>query len=165
MSELITWDKVIKNAFEIFDNRSQYAYWYDAKGILLTEESMDYLIQTNPKHFSKYTEAELRALKSYSLGKIGFDCSGFIYAITEGRVGGSANSIYNNSERKWSNTYDNWAGTLLHKNGHIGIDIGYGWGFHFPNEGHTCELVHSRSYDWTDACTAYGVDYTGADAR
>lgn len=158
----ITWDRVAKNAFQMYQDREKYAYWYDAKGIILTDEAMDYLISIHPEHFRRWSAAELEALKAYSRGRIGYDCTGFIWAVTEHLVGGSADVIYRNSPKKWTNTVDNWSGTMLHKPGHAGLDIGYGWGFHMPLEGHTVELVHSRAYDWTDACTLAGINYDGA---
>lgn len=161
----LTWDRVIKNGLRIYYEREKYAYWYDAKGILLTDEAMDYLVSIHPEHFGKYSPEEIAALKAWSRGRIGYDCTGFIYAVTEGLVGGSADSIYKNSPKKWNNSLNNWAGTMLHKPGHAGLDIGYGFFLHFRNEGSTCELGWSRDYDWKNSCTLAGVDYTGSDKR
>ena len=161
----LTWDAVIKNAFLMYQNRHMYAYWYDIKGKVLTDEAMDYIIKIHPEHYKRWSKAEIEALKAYSRGKIGYDCTGFIWAITNGTVGGSADSIYKNAPVKYKDSYETVAGSMLHKPGHAGIDIGYGWGFHMPIEGHTVELVHSREYDWTDGCQLVGIDYEGADAR
>lgn len=166
MSGAITkWDEGVKNAFRMYEERDRYAYWYDAKGIILTDEAMDYLVSIHPEHFSRWSKAELDALKAYSRGRIGYDCSGFIWAVTGGLIGGSADSIMKGCPKTWENSLDNWAGTLLHKPGHVALDIGYGRFFHCPIEGHTIELGWSRQYDWTDAGTIPFVDYTGADAR
>lgn len=165
MSEVLAWDGVIKNGLKIYYERDKYAYFYDAKGIILTDSAMDYLISIHPEHFGKYTQAQLKQIKDYSRGKIGYDCTGFIYAVTQGRVGGSADSIYEHATKKWDNAYDNWAGTMLHKKGHAALDLGYGFFLHFPNEGRSCELGWSRDYNWENACTLAGIDYKGADAR
>lgn len=162
---LITWDQVIKNALKMFIERDKYAYFYDAKGIVLTESAMDYLISIHPEHFKKYTPDQLQQIKNYSLGKIGYDCTGFIWAITEHTIGGSADSIYNNAPEKYNNTIDNPAGTMLHLKGHAGIDIGYGFSLSMDHEDDSIIMHHSRSYPWENACKLWGIDYTGSDAR
>ena len=165
MSQLLTWDQVIKNGLKIYYEREKYAYFYDAKGIVLTDSAMDYLIGAHPEHFGKYTPEQLVQIKDFSRGKIGYDCTGFIYAVTEGMVGGSANGIYKNAPVKYPNSIDNPAGSMLHKNGHAALDIGYGFFLHFRNEGSSCELGWSRDYNWENACQLVGVDYKGADSR
>ena len=165
MSNNMTWDKVVKNALKIYYERDKYAYFYDAKGCILTDETMDYLISIHPEHFSKFSAEQIKQIKDFSRGKIGYDCTGYVYAVTEGLIGGRADDIYNSAPKKWPNAYDNYAGTMLHKKGHAGIDLGYGFFLHFRTEGHTCELGWSRDYNWENSCTFYGVDYEGADAR
>ena len=165
MSQLITWDQVIKNAFRMYHDRDKYAYFYDCKGSVLTDPTMDYLINLHPEHFSKYSPAEIQRIKDYSRGKIGYDCSGFIWAVTEHTIGGSANGIYKNAPKKYGNTIDNPAGSMLWLSGHIGLDIGYGEGFSMDSEGGSINLHNSRSYPWTDAALFVTVDYTGADSR
>lgn len=161
----ITWDKVIKNALKMYMERDKYAYWYDIKGSILTDEAMDYIISIHPEHYARWSEPEIKALKAFSRGKIGYDCSGFIYAVSEGLVGGSADGIYASCPIKWQNDLENWAGTVVHRDGHIGLDIGYGYSLHLPLEGHTIEMVWNRAYDWKNAGTIRGVNYQYADAR
>ena len=84
-----TWDTAIKKALYMYVHRNEYAYFYGAKGEVLTENYMDMLIRMYPNHFKQYTPAQLRQIKNYSIGKIGYDCSGFITACT-GAQGNSA---------------------------------------------------------------------------
>lgn len=161
----LTWDQICKNALNMYVHRGDYAYWYDIKGKVLTDEAMDYIISIHPEHYKRWSAEEIKALKDYSRGKIGYDCSGFIYAVTNGLVGGSANGIYKSCPEKWNNTVENYAGTIVHRDGHIGLDFGFGYFLHMPIEGHTIELGKNSEYPWLHSGTILGVDYSGADAR
>ena len=88
------YNEMIKNALNILANKEKYAYFYGAKGQLLTDAAMNALIKAEPKYFARYTKTQLEEIKEYSRGKIGFDCSGFITAISG--VGGSSTTQWNN---------------------------------------------------------------------
>ena len=77
----MTYYEVIKKALNMFYHRDEYAYFYGAKGQVLTDEVMNTLISLEPAYFSKYTTQELSAYKAFSRGKIGYDCSGFVSAV------------------------------------------------------------------------------------
>ena len=153
------YNEVLKNALNILAHKELYAYFYGAKGQVLTESVMNALINSEPQHFSRYTPEQLKQIKDYSRGKIGYDCSGFITAIS-GVTGSSAN--------QWKQCLPNptlaygLCGSILYKKGHIGIDIGYGMFLHFPTEGRTCELGYIRDYDWTNSGLLKDVNYVGA---
>lgn len=155
----IGFNEVIKKALSILATKENYAYFYGAKGIKLTDANMDYLIKTEPNHFARYSAEDLQRIKDYSRNKIGYDCSGFITAIT-GTVG--------NSTTQWSKCVKNaspalgFAGSILWKPGHIGIDIGYGKFLHFPSEGHTCEMGTIAEFPWEASGEMTNINYWGA---
>lgn len=156
---MIGFNEVIKNALYILANKEKYAYFYGAKGCVLTEANMNSLINSEKAHFSKYTEEQIKEIKDYSRGKIGYDCSGFITAIT---------GVQGNSAYQWSrcipnaNSETGFAGCILYKPGHIGIDIGYGKFLHFPTEGQTCTLGTIKEYNWQGSGQMKDINYWGA---
>ena len=158
-----TWDTVIKKALRMYVHRNEYAYFYGAKGEVLTENVMDYLIRSYPKHFSQYTDAQLRQIKNFSLGKIGYDCSGFITAIAE--IPGNSAMQFNTCTKTTDNLVAGRAGSLLWKPGHIGIDFGYGFFLHMPHEGDSIILGKISEYPWEYSGESSYIDMEGSDSR
>lgn len=159
-----TYYKVIQKALNVMYHRSEYAYFYGAKGQKLTDEVMDALINAEPVYFSQYSPQELNAIKAFSRNKVGLDCSGFITYISD-EVGYSV-SLYENCKVK-TTPFLGVEGSLLFttKGGvgrHVGIDIGYGYFLHFPKEGRTCELGKISDYGWEKSGQLEHIDYTGA---
>lgn len=159
---MLTYDSVLKKALDIYYHRDNYAYFYGAKGEVLTDKVMNYLWDTYPTHFKKYSAEDKKRIFDYSRGKVGYDCSGYITAIT-GDTSGSTSQF--NHCTKNPSLADGVCGSLLHKSGHIGIDIGYGFFLHFPREGSSCELGKIRDYNWTESGKHRNVDYTGASNK
>lgn len=160
---MITWDAAIKKALYMYWKRDQYAYFYGAKGETLTESAMDYFIRTYPDHFSRYTENELKKIKEWSSGKIGYDCSGFT-GICIGSWKNSAGQIADCADVT-DDLVSGPAGSLLYRPGHIGLDIGYGYFLHMPNEGRTIELGKILAYPWEKTGKSILLDYEGSDNR
>lgn len=160
---MITWDTAIKKALNIYWRRNEYAYFYGAKGQMLTESVMNYLIRCYPEHFGRYSAEELAKIKAYSSGKIGYDCSGFTGACT-GSWKNSAGQIAECVEVT-DNLVSGPAGSLLYRPGHIGIDIGYGYFLHCPNEGRTIELGKILAYPWEKTGQSILLNYEGSDNR
>lgn len=136
----MTYADIIKKALALYEDRENIAYFYGAKGQVLTDALMDELIkQYQSAHFYKYDKYQLEEIKDFSWGKIGYDCSGF--------VGACVGAPWDYSGKLWqrctniTNIREAVAGSLLYKPGHIGIDIGYGYALHIPDELHTIELV------------------------
>lgn len=160
----MTYYQVIQNAMKMLYEKHKYAYFYGAKGQKLTDEAMNALIACEKDYFSKYSTSELAQIKQYSRGKIGYDCSGFISAIT-----GQSNystGFYNESVNKTSPTLGT-EGNLLYTtfNGtgrHIGLDIGYGYFLHMRKEGSTVEFGKVSDYAWEKSGQIRSVDYAGA---
>lgn len=153
---------ILRNAFKIYTERDKYAYFYDAKGIVLTDSAMDYLIRLHwEDHFKRFSPEELKKIKDFSRGKIGYDCTGFIWAISG--VGGSANWIYDKATVNKTSVENGKAGSLLWKPGHAGIDIGYGYAMDFPIELHTAEIVKIQARGFSGSGELAGYDYSEAN--
>lgn len=160
-----TWDEAVKTALEIYLHRDNYAYFYGAKGQVLTDDLMTYLWNAEPKYFAKYNETDRKRIFNYSRGKIGGDCSWFV---------GKCIGDMTWSGGIWSKCYDinpdvfkGVAGSVVYKPGHIGIDIGYGFYLHTPSELHTVELGRFKEWtvDWNWCGKHSYIDYNGADNR
>lgn len=156
--------EVIKNALEIMRNRDKYAYWYGAKGQILTRATLDALCACEPAYFAKYSPTKLEELKRWSLGKIGLDCSGFINACTgqenysTGYYTETRNKTTPEKGKEGSLLYTTWGG----KGRHVGLDIGYGYALEFAKEGESCILTKISERGWEHSGQLKDVDYKGA---
>lgn len=162
----MTYYEVIKKALYMFYHRDEYAYFYGAKGQVLTDEVMDTLISLEPAYFSKYTTQELAAYKTFSRGKIGYDCSGFVSAVV-GVANYSTGHYHDGAEKttpllgtEGNGLYTTFGGTGKH----VGLDIGYGFFLHVPNMGHTIELGRIAEYEWEHSFHFANINYEGAKA-
>lgn len=158
-----TWDRIIVKAYEMYVDRSQYAYFYGAKGEVLTENAMDYLIRAYPRHFSQYTAQQLRDIKKFSLGRIGYDCSGFITAVTG--IQGNSAMQFNTCVEVSDNLAAGPAGSLLWRPGHIGLDCGFGVFLHMPHEGDSIILGKINRYAWEKTGQSTEINMEGSDSR
>lgn len=158
-----TWDTMIKKALTMYCHRNEFAYFYGAKGEVLTEKYMDYLIRCYPTHFSKYTPEQLQEFKNYSIGKIGYDCSGFISAVSD--LEGNSAMLFNTCTDISDNLAAGPAGSFLYRPGHIGLDVGYGMFVHMPREGESILFGKISEYPWerTGVCTYINME--GSDSR
>ena len=113
----------------MYVNRDAYAYFYGAKGQVLTDQVMTNLWNAEPAYFRRYTAEQKKQIFNNSRGKIGSDCSGFACKVT-GETGYSA-SIYAKRTVETSLAegvagqflYTTWGGAGRH----IGIDAGMGF--------------------------------------
>lgn len=152
---------ILRKAFRMYCDRGRYAYFYGAKGEILTAEKMNELIETYKKeYFYKFTKKQLEEFKRFSLDKIGYDCSGFITAIT-GKQGYSG-KLYEDTVNK--TTVENGkAGCLLWKPAHVGLDIGYGFSMSAPTMGTSFEIAKIQDIGYTKSGEFAGYDYTEAN--
>lgn len=161
-----TWDEVIKDALAIHLHKDKYAYFYGAKGQVLTDSVMEALWQAEPAYFKRYSAAQKKAIFDYSRGKIGYDCSGFVGAVTGCMMYSGAQ--WDKCTVRSTNLAKGPAGSLLYKPSHVALDIGYGYFLHFPSEMHSCELgrIKENTVPWTGTGMLTGyIDYTGATNR
>lgn len=163
MAKLKTWDEVIKEALYVHTHKENYCYIYGAKWEVMTEEKIRALMNYYTSYFSRYTAAQKEEIVKKSVGKIGSDCSGFIQHLTGDATYSGAQ--YQHCLNKSTNLAAGPAGSILWKQGHIGLDIGYGYFLHFPTELKSCEIGKISEYVWTNTGLSPYIDYTGADAR
>lgn len=163
-----TWDRAIKNGLLAYVNRENYAYFYGAKGEVLTDEVMDRLWKEYPSYFSQYTLSEKKRIYNYSRGKIGYDCSGFTGYVCTG------DKSYSTAQMENCNYVTTpplgVAGSILYSTfnntgRHCGIDIGYGYFLHMPKEMSTIELGRIADFNWEVSGESKFIDYTGATNR
>lgn len=179
-----TWAHAVRDARLIYLNRDKFAYLYGANGekpntLAEAKRLVDSLWAAYPSHFQQYvinTGHTRNQLIYHIIGKICYDCSSFVCAVTQSE--GSIYSLkvlkdYNstmlkNSFTKTTSLADGVWGSVLWKQGHVGLDVGNGLCIDFA-----AEFVDCREYRFIDAnsptkFTASGqvpwVDYTGSIA-
>ena len=173
-----TWDDAIKRGLYTHTRRNEYVYMYGAKGQRLTDSLITYFITASPGHFSQYSAEELAQIRRNSIGKIGYDCSGFTGWVCTGDEQYSTGHIANCSFTT-PNLAAGVAGSLLYtthggRGRHIGIDIGYGYCLDMGHES-TDDAVRN-GYDsvrlrkisdcgWEVSGMSKVIDYTGANNR
>ena len=157
------WAEVVKEALQMLVNKDRYAYFYGAKGEKLTVDVMEALWNSSPDYFKKFTKEQKDAFFSYSLGKVGYDCSGFIGKITGCNTYSGA--IWSRCDYKTTPALC-VGGSILWKPGHVGLDIGIGGFFiHMGRMGNTVEIgrISNGQVKWESAGRLTGyIDYTGA---
>ena len=152
---------IISKATEMYLNRNNYAYYYGAKGQRLTDDVMSFLESYYKGYFLKYSAEELEKIHNFSRGKIGYDCSGFIDALTGQNMYSTAYFV--NSLNKTSPKDGTWGNILYTTFGgtgrHIGIDIGAGRFLHMPREGQSVTYGLIADYPWAKSGQIKGVSY------
>lgn len=158
---MLNWADLISRAITMYSEKEKYCYWYGASGEVMTDEIMYNLMSWYPEYFSQYSWDEIDRFMDYSRGKIGYDCSGFIDALT-GQDNYST-GYYEASLNKTTPEKGTW-GNILYttfegKGRHIGLDIGAGRFIHMPKEGRTLEMEFIRHYPWEHSGQVAGVSY------
>ena len=170
--ELFT--KAIQRGLNAYRNRSAYAYFFGAKGQILTIPVMDQLWAAEPGYFSKYSIYEKEQIYRNSEGKIGGDCSWFTGWICTGDKQWSYGQI--NNCNMITTPREGVAGSLLFttwggRGRHIGIDIGYGYCLDMGYESTDAAIREGRDSvrltrisetAWEKSGQSRLIDYTGA---
>ena len=163
-----TWDEVIKEGLFMHIHMDRYAYFYGAKGQRLTDAEMNYLWNAEPDYFNKRypTPEDKKRVFDFSRGKIGYDCSGFIGAITGCKTW--SGSIWARCTEKSKNLFSGPAASILYNPGHVAIDIGYGYFLEMAVECSSCEMgrisENLHRFESTGKLIGY-IDYEGATNR
>lgn len=166
--------EAIKNGLNAYRHRDEYAYFYGAKCVVLTDPVMDALIAAEPNYFKKYTPEQIAQIKRNSRGKIGIDCSAFTGWICTGDRQYSTGQINNCS--KITTPREGVAGSLLYttfggRGRHISLDIGYGYcldtGYEstdavVASNNHSIRLTRIAETAWEKSGQSRVLDYTGA---
>lgn len=177
-----TWAHCVRDARLIYLHRDKFAYLYGANGEKPTTYAeakalVDSLWAAYPSHFQQYVISAGKTknqLIYHIIGKICYDCSSFVCAVTQ-----SEGSIYNLKVQKDYNSTmlkqafskqtslaEGYWGSVLWKQGHVGMDVGNGLAIDFA-----AEFVDCREYRFIDAdsptkfaCSGQvpWVDYSGA---
>lgn len=174
------WDEAIKAGLRAYTQRENYAYMYGAKGQKLTPELINYFISVSPDYFKKYSAEELDQIRRNSVGKIGYDCSGFVGWVCTGDKQYSTGQ-FNNTSCKTQDLVAGVAGSILYTTyggagRHIGIDIGYGYCLDMAYESTDANIANGKAgirlykildgiTPWEWSCRSKVIDYSGANNR
>lgn len=168
-----TWDEVVRDALNIYHHRDKYVYVYGAKGCVITPENFRYLVEAEKSYFySKYTHEQIyNEIMPKCIGKIAYDCSGFVSAITGCHTYSLA--MIDQCTEKTNVIRDVPCGGILFtsfggKGRHVGIDMGFGYSLSFDKDGETCAMhKHTeKTMPWeVGGKLSNFIDYTGANNR
>lgn len=165
---MVSWKVVVETAKKLFAEKDKYAYWYGAKGQVLTDAVMDALIAAEPGYFSRYTAEQLKQLKDWSRGKIGLDCSGFVCYVL--KLSGClieqtySTALISCCTVKQDPLLIPAAGILYRcpagTGRHVGIDIGGGKFLHMRMEGRSVEMGDNHESYWEIGGRYPNIDYS-----
>jgi NurA-like 5'-3' nuclease len=170
------WNETVKKALYAHTHADQFAYLYGADGQTGIDELVDEMVYMYSSHFKEVAKSYnttlenlIAEIKEFVRGKTCFDCSGFIcYLVNDNKYDANSTAL-NGYCNKHTTISAGVAGSLLWKQGHVGIDIGYGYFIHMPNELRSVEIGKNSEYDWKQsgelAGEQFGIDYTGATER
>ena len=178
------WNEAVKTALRAYTQYiyfDRFCYLYGAKGVWLDSRGIiEQFFAMEPGYFARYNEAEREQIIKNSLGKIAYDCSGFVGWLCTGDMQYSTGQI-NNADHVTTDLASGPAGSILyttyHRAGrHIGLDIGYGYCCDMAAESTDANIkAHKagvRLYKisngicaWEKSGQSRVLDYTGADSR
>lgn len=140
----------IAKARELYKNRDKYAYLYGAKGQYCTSEVFEQLWAAELNYFKKYNAAEKAQIKSFCVGKIVIDCSGFINLVTGKFMYSTAyiNSCTNITTPDKTKDGDLLYTTFGGSGRHIALDIGHGFFMHCGKENETISIGVIEGFGW-----------------
>lgn len=177
-----TWAHVVRDARLIYINRDRFAYLYGANGELPVtygeaKKLVDALWSVYPDHFQKtviergYTKNQLIY---HIIGRICYDCSSFVCAVTQSEgnifalkvVNDMSSSMLHDACPTHTTLMAGKWGSLLWRNGHVALDCGNGLQISFDNEFLDCReyrFVDPNPISrFTDSSEMPWVDYTGS---
>lgn len=177
------WDEAVKTALTAHYQSIYYdhfVYLYGAKGITLREESqIRELFKMEPQYFSRYSDAEKYEIIKNSIGKIAYDCSGFVGWLCTGDMRYST-AQFENSHDKTQDTRLGPAGSILYTTyggtgRHIGLDVGQGFCCDMAYESTDKNIrehkagvrfypIRAGICPWEWSAQSNVLDYTGASA-
>ena len=171
------WNICCQNALMIYANREKYAYLYGANGEVGSDALVDKLWNLYNGHFAMSVIAKgytKQQLKDHVRGKICLDCSSFGCLVTQNDttditklgVTNDYNSTMLHDMCKVRRTpKEGTAGSILWKQGHVALDVGYGLCVDFGNEFLDCRLYQLADGKFTDSGELPYVDYTDTNSR
>lgn len=179
------WNEAVKTALIAYTQNvyfDRFCYLYGAKGVRLESRAqIEQFFSMEREYFDrKYSAAEKEQIIKNSIGKIAYDCSGFVGWLCTGDMQYSTGQIHNCSfvtpdiakGVAGSILYTTYGGTGRH----IALDCGYGMVADMACESTDANIKAHRAgiryyrYD-SGICNfelsgqSNVLDYTGADAR
>lgn len=180
MSAKTHYNNAISRAFQFYHRRNNLVYLYGAKGFTATPEKIEELFRKYPEHYNKYSPTEKNEIIKNSVGKVAFDCSGFVCACFNWLPQTYSTALYEQASKEYPNYTESRAGCMLytthHSRGrHIGIDCGSGLFAHMGNESTNENIkkgIDSVRLEWFENFPNYWehyfehskVDYSGTSA-
>lgn len=149
----------VERFYDLYFGRDKIAYWMGAKGEILTRRRMQELVDEYPDYFDKYEPDRLEELMRWSEGKIGYDCSGLVCAAYGTPYEMSSWTLREKMVRV-SGVKDCKAGSILWKEGHVEIDLGFGATGGIRSEGKTIEINDNGVGGFLIGGELEGYDYS-----
>lgn len=174
------WDEAVKTALHAYVHRDKYVYLYGAKGVLLTRDTIHNYFAMEPAYFARYNAEQREQIIRNSVGKVAYDCSGFVGWLCTGDKRYSLGQ-FENAHDKTQDLKAGPAGSILittygGSGRHIGLDIGYGFCCDMAYESTDENIrngragvrfynIHEGICPWEWSAQSNVLDYAGADAR
>lgn len=160
----MTGTEVSVKALEMFNSRDEYCYLYGGKGENIADhEDAEKFFKSYPDYYKKYTPGQKDMIVSDAIGKTAYDCSGFVCHCgnqPERNSKGIIDSCLPTTISDWGFDGHGTSGTVLWKEGHIGINRGDGTFIHMAKELGGIEVGRIADYDWTVCGKLPGIDYS-----
>lgn len=163
------WYHVVRDARLIYLNRDRFAYLYGANGECpktraAAKKLVDGLWATYPTHFEAYVTQKGKTrdqLIDHIVGKICYDCSSFVCAVTQSegdiyalkiKTDYNSTTLHSLATDRTTPAKGLWGG-MLWKQGHVAIDVGNGLAIDFG-----AEFADVREYRMSDPASTQFVD-------
>lgn len=111
-----------------------YCYLYGAKGEKITTRAqVENYFRMEPSYYARYSAAEKEQIIKNSIGRIAYDCSGFVGTCTwDHQYSGGQIANAHDIQTTAAGMSSNPAGSILFttyggRGRHIGIDVDHGW--------------------------------------
>ena len=167
---IYNWSKMINRALWLYTQRAGITYCLECAGEVAgrdkaVENRFKYYYGTPEWQPTDSADIAWKKWLTVNNGKMCFDCSGYIdwcmgyegiHKYSSWSFGGMT---------KNPSLAEGVAGSVLWKEGHVGLDIGYGASLQIGSYGNTIRLAMIGDDPWTSSHLITGVDYAGADAR
>lgn len=175
-----TWNEVISYGLYLYTQRDNITYCLGCSGEVV---GRDKIVENQFKYYYDHGwkdkigngligwNSKMNASQAWNLwaaankGKMAMDCSGFIDMC----LGYFGNHKYTSSSfgsmPKFLSVSQGYAGGILWKEGHVGLDIGYGYELEIGAYNQTLQLNNIGTKSFTQSIRCTEIDYKGADAR
>lgn len=169
-----TWAETIRNALQMSGaqlaaltagDTAPYCYIYGGNGEVMTEKRVRALVKRYAKvHFDdlfKRTGKTVDELVQYCDGKRGLDCSGFLCLVTGAPQDMNSTGLINACRLRTAPAAG-VAGSVLHKPGHVALDLGAGMCAEFCEEWKDLQINRIKDRGFTQSGQLPWVDYRGS---